>query len=126
GRPDVALAHYNVDSLPIDTVSVLLNTPPTIAGDTYTVDKTAPTETSFVADDPLVTNANTVHYTVTFSEAVSGVDASQFSLVTSGISGASIESITEVAGSGGTQYSVAVATGSGDGTVQLNFVGAGV
>ncbi|TPK61501.1 hypothetical protein FJ930_27630 [Mesorhizobium sp. B2-4-15] len=90
-------------------------------------DNVAPSVTSFIATDPLVTNGGTVHYTVTFSEAVTGVDASQFALVSSvGVSGASIASVSAVAGSGGTAYTVAVDTGSGDGTVRLDFVGAAV
>ena len=84
------------------------------------------TPTSFIADDPLTTNANALHYTVSFSEAVTGVDASQFALITSGVSGASITSVTEVPGSGGTQYTIEVSTGSGDGTIELNLIGAGI
>ena len=74
--------------------------------------------------DPSLTNAAIVHYTVTFSEAVGGVDASQFSLITSaGVSGATITGVTEVPGSGGAQYTVTVDTGSGDGSVALQFDG---
>src|SRR5262249_16314924 len=72
------------------------------------------------------TTASTVHYTVTFSEAVTGVDASQFSLITSGVSGASIVSVTPVPDSNDTQYTVTVDRGSGSGTIQLNFTGANI
>ena len=87
---------------------------------------TPPTVTSFTASDHSPTNVSAVSYTVTFSEPVTGVDASQFALVTSGVSGASIASVTPVSGSNGTQYTVTVNTGSGDGTVVLDFTGAGV
>src|SRR5207244_4886894 len=53
-----------------------------------------------------------------FSESVSGVDTTDFALAASGVSGASI---TGVSGSG-TIYTVAVNTGSGDGTLGLNLV----
>src|SRR5205085_2865753 len=65
------------------------------------------------------TNVSSANFSVTFSEGVSGVDVSDFALVTSGLSGASIISVTPVNGS---TYTVAVNTGSGDGTVGLNLV----
>src|SRR5262249_35414880 len=89
-------------------------------------DTTPPTVTSFTASDPSPTNVSAVSYTVTFSEPVTGVDASQFALVTSGVSGASIASVTPVTGSNGTQYTVAVNTGSGDGTLALSLIGGAV
>src|SRR5262249_48185705 len=55
---------------------------------TLQIDTITPQLTSIVATDTSPTNAGTVHYTVTFSEAVTGVDASDFTLVTNGISGA--------------------------------------
>lgn len=87
------------------------------------VDEIGPTLLSIVATDNTPTNASVVHYTVTFSEVVTGVDASQFALNSSGVSGASIAGVTEVTGSGGTQYTVTVNTGSGDGTVELDLIG---
>ena len=91
-----------------------------------TLDTISPVETSFIATDPSLTNASTLHYTVTFSEPVTGVDASHFTLITSGVSGASIASVTEVSGSNGTQYAIEVNAGTGDGTVKLDFVSAGI
>ena len=64
------------------------------------------------------TGAAIVHYTVTFAEPVAGVDAADFALATTGVSGASI---TGVSGSGST-YTVTVNTGTGNGTVGLNLV----
>lgn len=71
-------------------------------------------------------NTTLVHYTLAFSDPVTGVDASDFSLVTNGVSGAAIASVTPVSGSGGTQYMIAVNTGSGDGTLALSFAGTSV
>ncbi len=59
--------------------------------------------------------ASSVQFLVTFTEPVTGVDTSDFSLNLSGITGASI---TSVSGEG-TSYTVTVVTGSGDGTVGL-------
>jgi len=64
------------------------------------------------------TDAGSVSFTVVFSEIVTGVDLSDFSLTTSGISGASI---TDVSGSGSV-YTVTVNTGSGAGTIRLDVV----
>jgi FG-GAP-like repeat/Dockerin type I domain len=83
----------------------------------------APTVTNFTASDPSPTNATTVHYTLTFSEPVTGVDSSQFSLVTAGVTGASIASVVPVSGS---QYTVTINTGTGDGTIALKLIGGAV
>lgn len=65
------------------------------------------------------TNASSVSFTVTFSEAVTGVDTADFSLTNTGtVAGTSITSVT---GSGST-YTVTVGTGTGDGTLRLNVV----
>jgi DNA/RNA endonuclease G (NUC1) len=86
-------------------------------GETYTIDKTAPVVQSIVRAGLSPTNASSVSFTVTFSETVSGVDSSDFALVTSGVTGASITGVT---GSG--PYTVTVNSGSGDGTIGLNLV----
>ena len=90
----------------------------------YTIDK-PPSVTSIAIADPSPTNAATVHYTVTFSKSVTGVDEatfSNFTLIHTGtIAGASISSIT---GTGST-YTVTVNTGSGDGTLGLELADAG-
>ena len=95
-------------------------------GVTFTLDRTPPHLVSIAQSDPSLTNANAVHYTVTFSETVTGVDASQFALAGSGVSGASIAGVTPVSGSNGTQYTVAVNTGTGDGTIALELTGTGI
>jgi hypothetical protein len=65
------------------------------------------------------TNATSVSFIVTFSEPVSGVDISDFSLVTAaGLTGASV---TTVSGAPKV-YTVSVNTGSGSGTLRLDVL----
>ncbi len=90
----------------------------TSTDNTVTYDNTIPTISTINRANPNPSNANSVNYTVTFSETVTGVDEADFTLVPTGISGASITNIT---GSGST-YTVAVNAGTGDGTLQLNLV----
>lgn len=86
---------------------------------TYVADATAPTVVSIARADASPTNgASSVSWTVTFSEAVTGVNAADFALIQSGVSGATI---TSVAG-GGSTWTVTAATGSGTGTLGLNLV----
>jgi predicted outer membrane repeat protein len=92
---------------------------PYTGGESYTIDKTAPTVVSILRANPSPTNAASVDYTVTFSEAVTGVGASDFTLTLSGITGATV---TGVSG-GPTIYTVAVSTGTGDGTLRLDVPG---
>jgi LPXTG-site transpeptidase (sortase) family protein len=87
-------------------------------GETYTIDKTAPSVSSSVRADPNPTNAASVDFTVTFSKAVTGVDTSDFGLTTTGVSGASITGVT----GSGTTYTVSVNTGSGSGTLRLDVI----
>ena len=93
----------------------------TVSGDT-----TPPQVLSITASDPLATNATTVHYVVAFTEAVTGVDATQFSLSGTGIAGATVASVAQVPGSGGTEYTVAIDTGSTSGTITLELTGGGI
>ncbi len=83
-------------------------------------DNTPPTVSSIALADASPTNgAATVSWTVTFSEAVTGVNAADFTLVQAGgVSGASIATVT---GSGAT-WTVTANTGSGTGTLGLNLV----
>ena len=63
-------------------------------------------------------SVGSVDFTVTFSESVTGVTASNFTVVTTGaVSGASVTSVT----GGGRVWTVRVATGSGAGTLGLNM-----
>ena len=83
-----------------------------------TVDTTPPTVSSIVLANANPTNLASVGFTVTFSESVTGVDASDFALTTTGALGASV---TGVSGSDAT-YTVSVSTGSGDGTIRLDVL----
>ncbi|MCF0074906.1 DUF4347 domain-containing protein [Dyadobacter sp. CY261] len=68
---------------------------------------------------PSPTNSAAVTYTVTFAQSTSGVEASDFTLAVSGLTGAFI---SEVSGSG-TTYTVTIGTGTGNGTIRLDFTG---
>jgi hypothetical protein len=83
---------------------------------TYLIDNTAPSIDAIIRAYANPTSASSVDFTVTFSEVVTGVDATDFSLATTGVVGASV---TGVSGSGDT-YTVSVNTGTGDGTIRLD------
>lgn len=87
-------------------------------GSYESVDTTPPTVQTITRADTNPTSAASVHFIVTFSEAVTGVDTSDFSLAVTGVTGASI---TAVSG-GATAYTVTVNTGSGTGTIRLDVV----
>lgn len=67
-------------------------------------------------------SSSTVGFTVTFSKTVTGVNTtspfSDFTLTTTGVTGASILSVT----GSGTTYTVNASTGSGAGTIRLDVV----
>ncbi len=81
-----------------------------------------PDVSSITRADANPTVATSVDFTVTFSEAVTGVDTSapfdDFALTTEGdVTGASILSVS----GSGTTYTVTVSTGSGSGTIRLDI-----
>jgi uncharacterized delta-60 repeat protein len=83
----------------------------------------APTVVSLVRAGPNPTMAGTVTYTLTFSEAVTGVASRNFAIVPSGIAAASVGTISGA----GTTWTVTVNTGRGTGTLHLDVVnGAGI
>jgi hypothetical protein len=94
------------------------------AGDTsadtdhpLTIDATPPTVVSILRADPDNTGAESVHFTVTFSEAVTGVLADDFTLTPTGnITGATITGVT----GSGASYTVTVNTGTKNGTLRLD------
>ncbi|MCT7956022.1 DUF4347 domain-containing protein [Laspinema palackyanum] len=90
----------------------------TSTDNTVTYNNTIPTISTINRANSNPTNATSLNYTVTFSETVTGVDETDFTLVSTGITGASI---TNISGSGST-YTVAVNAGTGDGNLQLNLV----
>jgi hypothetical protein len=81
------------------------------------VDTSSPTVVSSVRLNLNPTTAASVNFAVTFSEPVTGVDAADFTLATTGaVSGAVISGVS---GSGAT-YTVTINTGSGSGTIRLD------
>jgi beta-lactamase superfamily II metal-dependent hydrolase len=110
------------------TVRLDVNAPPTIAdavgnaettgftGDVYNIDRNAPSVSSVTRVSGTPTNAASVSFTVTFSSDVTGVDSTDF-LVTQTVTGAAVTAVTPVSAS---VYTVAVNTGTGDGTIRLD------
>jgi hypothetical protein len=89
------------------------------SGVAVTIDTTAPTVSSVNRAATSPTNASSVSWTVTFSESVTGVDATDFSLARTGtVAGGTITSVT----GSGTTYTVTASTGSGTGNYGLNLV----
>src|SRR5262249_4436235 len=80
----------------------------------------APTVVSINRANPTPTSAATVDFTVTFSQSVSGVDATDFTTAVSGLGGS--PAVTAVSSGPASVYTVTVSTGTGDGTLGLNLV----
>ena len=97
------------------TISRTFTTAPAAPTDT-----TRPTVGAPARNTAERTNAGSVSWTVTFSEPVSGVDATDFQLVGTGTSGATVTSVT----GGSTIYTVTATTGA-DGTLGLNVLNDG-
>ncbi len=90
-----------------------------------TLDQTPPTVNSINRQSPpgSTTNATSVTFKVTFSEKVSGVDATDFTAtVVSGTLSATVASVTAVSSS---IYSVTVNSISGDGVLRLDLNASG-
>ncbi len=88
-------------------------------GQVYSTDRLPPTVSSSALLDPSPTVHGTVRFSITFSETVTGVDPTDFNLITTGtIAGASVTGVT----GSGANYTVAINTGSGSGTIQLRLV----
>jgi len=82
-------------------------------------DTTPPTVTAITRVDPSPTSTLSVSWNVTFSEAVTGVNAADFSLVYGGgLSSGGIMSVTP----SGANWVVQASTGFGTGTIGLNLV----
>jgi len=85
--------------------------------DEYTIGQGYPSVTSVSPTGPSPTNTETLNFQVVFSEAVTGVDAGDFSITSS----TGLAAIGAISGSGNT-YIVSVSSGSGDGTVRLDVM----
>jgi hypothetical protein len=88
------------------------------AGATVRYNAPPPSVSAIDRIDPTPTNAATVRFAIRFSQSVTGVDATDFALVASGITGASVN---RVAGSGAT-FTVTVTTGIGAGNFALRLI----
>ncbi|MBI5962595.1 MAG: hypothetical protein HY863_03900 [Chloroflexi bacterium] len=88
-------------------------------GDFYTIEKNAPMVSGILTVDPNPTGTDSVRFTVNFSKEVSGVDAGDFGLFTTGnITGATVANVSGSANI----YTVTVNTGVGDGTLRLDVI----
>ena len=112
-NPEVVILASNsttaVGVLGIENNSLPDQTPPTVES----INRQAPTT------DP--TNATSVTFRLTFSEAVSGVDTADFTLTGSTVNG-TISSVTPI---NGNAYDVTVTSVSGSGTLGLNLNSSG-
>ena len=73
---------------------------------------------SILRTDANPSNATSVDFTITFSEAVEGVDITDFNLITTGVSDASVSSVFDTGDQ--RSYTVTVNTGTGSGTIRLD------
>lgn len=87
-------------------------------GETYVINKNAPLLISSLRADPSPTAAESVRFTLMFSESVSGVDAADFVLTTSGLSEAGVSSVIGA----DLLYIVTVNTGTGNGSLRLDLL----
>ena len=85
---------------------------------TFIADAVSPQVSSVDRADSNPTSAASVDFTVTFSEDVTGVDLPDFTLTTTGVSGANVDSVS---GSGAV-YTVTVNTGTDSGTIRLDVI----
>ncbi|MGM8063374.1 DUF4347 domain-containing protein, partial [Vogesella indigofera] len=90
--------------------------------DSFVIDKTAPAAAAIVRASANPSNSGSLNFTVVFTEAVSGVGSSDFTLTGTASSGASIASVTRVSDS---VYTVAVSGASGNGTLGLDLKSSG-
>ncbi|MBK9208845.1 MAG: S-layer homology domain-containing protein [Anaerolineales bacterium] len=77
-----------------------------------------PTVSSVTRASATPTGAVSVDFTVTFSESVTGVDETDFSLTTTGVTSAAVSGVSGT----GSSYTVSVNTGVGSGTIRLNVL----
>ena len=98
-------------------------------GDTYMLDHTPPFAVSILRQSPAtqLTSASTVIFRTTFSEKVTGVDNTDFTVTTvSGTaSGVLANGAVAAVGTNGITYDVTVSTVQGDGTLRLDLNGSG-
>ena len=93
-----------------------------ITGEIYTIDKSVPSipnVTGILRADRSPTPAKFIDSYVTFSDAVTGVDPSDFTLTTTGsVNGAFVDNVSGA----GDAYTVTIDTGHGDGGLRLDLI----
>jgi hypothetical protein len=87
-------------------------------GQTYTIEHTAPSVSSIVTAGSNPNNASSDEFTVTFSEAVTGVDSTDFTAAVTGSVADTSITVTPISGS---TYTVTVNGVTGDGTLGLDL-----
>ncbi len=100
----------------LDSAGNALSAPST-GNPTYTIDRVLAVLQSVSRMDAVATNATSVRYAVTFSEAVTGLTAAAFSAQSTGLSGAAVTALT----GSGANYTVTLNTGNGQGTLALTY-----
>jgi|GEM_PF-490610 len=88
------------------------------SGESYTIDKIFPSVVSIVRASPSPTNASLVDFIVNFSEPISGLDISDFSLSAVNISDVSMSAIN----GSGSSYLVTIHMGIGTGSIHLDLL----
>ena len=123
---DLAVTAFNLNGATIatDGINSSLTGAVTNPAGTLQIDTTTPTATIALVGSTTVAAQSSLQFAVAFSEPVTGVDATGFSLVTTGVTGASLCSV--VPGADSAHYIVTVNSGTGDGTIGLNVTGTGI
>ena len=103
-----------------NALAVALNGVASTAG--VIVDTTAPSASGLVRIDTTPTSADSVRFTLTFSEAVFGVDSADFGLVGTGTAGGVVQSVVQIDAQ---TYEVTVGSITGDGTLRLDLNASG-
>ena len=121
GKPDLIATDNDNHS-----VSILVNTirGDFITGQQFTIDQTPPTLLSInrLTPSATTTNASSVTFAVTFSEPVTGVDASDFTLNRPGGASNTTAATLEQGTGNGTVFDITVSGITGDGMLGLNLV----
>jgi hypothetical protein len=116
---------FNINSIGLNEIidyKAILTNNNVATSSTILTEVFAPSVNSINRSGATTTNTNSVTYTVTFSENVTGVDASDFTIVTTGTVSNTSLTVTPVSGS---VYSVSVIGVSGNGTLGLNLNASG-
>ena len=121
GKPDIVFVDNNNNNNNNNTVNVLLSNV-IFVGQTYTIDRTSPLVESIDRGTPftsLTNGTSSLSFTVTFSEAVTGVGPADFQVVQTGTVGRTLTQVSPVSAS---VYTVTISGITGTGTLGLNLI----